>query len=346
MDQNVFYTRFGSGVNFGGWLSQCEGRAADPAHWDTFITRKDVEAVARWGFTHVRLPVDAMYFEKDGVLLEEGLCRIDRALDWCFAAGLRVVLDLHQAPGYSFNTLKENCLFDNAVLQDRFVSLWEGLARRYRGIGEELAFELLNEIVEPKPDRWNALALRTVSAIRGIDPNRVIIVGGINYNAVSRLADICDFGDPLVVYNFHFYEPMLFTHQLAGWNQLTLHYGKHTAYPSVFPGVAEFIKQHPEYEYASWCADRVMDQDVLSQQLVPAREFAAKTGNALYCGEYGVIEHADADSRRNWHRDLCRLLDELKVARACWSYKGMDFGLFDDNAEPLDETLVRITAGK
>ena len=48
---------FQKGVNLGGWISQFD--RYDTVHFDTFITRADIEEIAGIGFDHVRVPVDA-----------------------------------------------------------------------------------------------------------------------------------------------------------------------------------------------------------------------------------------------------------------------------------------------
>lgn len=48
MNEWIGYSR---GVNLGGWLSQCPYQQA---HYDTFITEKDIETIASWGLDHVR----------------------------------------------------------------------------------------------------------------------------------------------------------------------------------------------------------------------------------------------------------------------------------------------------
>ncbi|HEX3019132.1 MAG TPA: hypothetical protein VHP36_02475 [Chitinispirillaceae bacterium] len=58
------------GVNFGGWLSQIDAiKEKDPqsfpgidAHMETFITKEDFLQVKKWGFNHVRIPVDYFLF--------------------------------------------------------------------------------------------------------------------------------------------------------------------------------------------------------------------------------------------------------------------------------------------
>lgn len=48
-------------------------------------------------------------------------------------------------------------LLESAELQDRFVALWEAVARRFAH-RPAVAFELLNEVRDVDPAVWNALA--------------------------------------------------------------------------------------------------------------------------------------------------------------------------------------------
>ena len=49
------FTGYKKGVNLGGWLSQCKHSVA---HYDAFITERDIEQISAWGLDHVGLPVD------------------------------------------------------------------------------------------------------------------------------------------------------------------------------------------------------------------------------------------------------------------------------------------------
>jgi len=48
-------------------------------------------------------------------------------------------------------------------------------------------------------------------------PDKKIIVGGVFWNSVHTLSQLDIPLDANIVYNFHFYEPFLFTHQGAYW---------------------------------------------------------------------------------------------------------------------------------
>ena len=225
------------GVNLGGWLSQYH--AFDHQHFRTFITADDVKQIAGWGMDHVRLPIDYPILEDDthpGVYKEEGFAHIDRCLDWCKAAGLNVILDLHQAPGYKFDALDRVALFSEEALQARFINLWRALAERYQNEGDYLYLELLNEIMLPNSDPWNALVARVVSAIRAIDPRRVIVLGGNRYNSPDQLKELQRPTDENILYTFHYYAPIIFTHQKAPWVPATLEYNTTIDYPGECPG--------------------------------------------------------------------------------------------------------------
>lgn len=97
---------FQRGVNLGGWLSQCV--SYDKAHFDGFITEKDIKDIKSFGLDHVRVPVDYDVFmneSSDGdTVNEEGMAHIDDCIGWCRSNGLNMILDLHKANGYMFDT--------------------------------------------------------------------------------------------------------------------------------------------------------------------------------------------------------------------------------------------------
>lgn len=131
---------------------------------------------------------------------------------------------MHHAPGYRFQDLKSNTLFENSDQQKRFIEMWRFLTKRYLDEREHIAFELLNEIVEPDSTRWNKLMPECIKAIREIDPTRWIYIGGNNYNSPDELKNLVDIEDDYVVYNFHFYNPFFFTHQKAHWSERAMAY--------------------------------------------------------------------------------------------------------------------------
>jgi endoglucanase len=344
---------FKKGINLGGWISQYQ--MWPKINFDTFITEKDLALISSWGMDHVRLPVDCDLIEADlppFSMKEEGLRHIDDCLKWCKAHNLALIIDLHRAPGYSFeNTIKDadqskNQLWTNLSLQERYINIWKSMATRYRDKKNNLIFELLNEVEGVDPSVWNSLAGKTVEAIRKIDPTRIIMIGGTNYNSVFALNNITIINDPNIVYTFHFYEPLVFTHQKAPWVNASVDYNKTLEYPGIFPDLDIFLKSHPEYENnLGRYRGRKLDGETMRTDLQPAVDFMKKTGKELYCGEFGVYNRTSLESTKTWFTDVIKLLNRSNIGHAVWSYKDDGFGFVNSvTSAPLNVDLIKIVS--
>lgn len=306
------------GVNLGGWLSQCD---YSDERLDTFITEEDIARIASWGLDHVRLPVDYNVLEdEDGTPVDRGMACIDRAIDWCHRYGLRMVLDLHKTAGFSFDKGEaETGFFESEALQERFYRLWERLAGAYGHLIDRVAFELLNEVTdEVFMPAWNRIAAECIRRIRCHAPNVLIMVGGYHNNAAHAVPAIEVPADRLVVYNFHCYDPLSFTHQGAHWVD-TL--DRNARVPFARAGVEDAF------------FDRIF---------APALEAAKARGTALYCGEYGVIDIASPEDTVRWFRAIHNAFERHGLARCAWSYKQMDFGLSDPRLDGVRDELLKL----
>lgn len=310
------FNGFTKGVNLGGWLSQCDYSIE---RLTGFIVEDDIKTISSWGVDHVRLPLDYNIVQnEDGTINTAGFGYIDHALEMCGKYGLNTVLDLHKTAGYSFDKGEnESGFFTRNEYQERFYCLWEELARRY-GNSDNIAFELLNEITDKKfSAEWNRIARECIKRIRAIAPDTVILVGGYWNNSAAAVKDLDKPYDDRVVYNFHCYEPMMFTHQGATWVD----------------------KMDPDFRLA------YADSDWNGQKFIDAFrdafETAQKNGTVLYCGEYGVIDKAATEDTLRWYKDINAAFEHYGISRCAWSYKQMDFGLSDERLSGIIEELVR-----
>ena len=58
-----------------------------------------------------------------------------------------MLLDLHHAPGFTFNDgydTEKNSLFTNEEQIQRYINIWKMFATRYKDEGDNLAFEHFN----------------------------------------------------------------------------------------------------------------------------------------------------------------------------------------------------------
>ena len=336
------------GVNLGGWISQFKDY--DLHHFDTFITRDDIKQISAWGFDHVRLPVDYIVLEekdRPGKFVDRGFDDISRCLDWCDEVGLRVILDLHKAPGYAFDEQGQNDFEINPQKQDRFFQLWQAIAKRFSAVDQDkLAFELLNEVVFEDAQKWNNILQRAVTAIRSIDATRLILFGGNYWSAVDTLAELPELSDQNILPKFHFYLPLSVTHQKAYWVQALLEYDQEIDYPGRADGLEEFLLKNPEFAWRlNDEVDAEFNETYLRKRLAPAVEFMRERRSAVHCGEFGVIDRAPMPTRINWTRDMVKVLREYGIGYAYWTYKAMDFGLVDSTGQVVSRELIDILAG-
>lgn len=333
------------GVNLGGWLSQLAGRG--DAHFDTFITEVDIERMAGWGLDHVRLPIDCdvVFAGQDG---QPGprMAYVDKCLDWCEKRGMKVVLDLHKTYGYMFDTAAvpdADAFFQNAELQEVFLRLWRTLARRYGARNDLVAFELLNEVTNPERAKvWNGIAARAVETIRADAPDSWILIGGVRFNSPDAVPLLDPPRDGRIVYNFHCYAPMVFTHQKAGWVR-----GMRRDFSMTYPETVGAYQRAEESlgigrpNEAKRSDERMIGPDFFERIFRPALETAERYDVPLYCGEYGVIDQAPAEDTVRWYRDIHSVFEEHGIGRAAWTYKARDFGLVDAHYDAVRDELIR-----
>ena len=334
---------FYRGINLGGWLSQ---GSLEKEHLDTFITEEDIKTIKEMGVDHIRIPVDFELIEDEqGNILEDGHTYIRKGIDWCLQNGLNVVLDLHKTAGYVFDDASySDGFFDSEVLQERFVNLWKVLASRYGNQPDRVALEILNEVVDPSVAvKWNAIARRTIEAIREITPNSWIIVGGTRNNSVVSVKELDAPLDERIVHTFHCYEPLIFTHQGAYWIE-NMPEDYKTDYPKT---IGEYITEtegliDPTQAYPlKHIAPETIGKEFFRKFFMDAIEAAEMNDVPLYCGEYGMIDRANPEDAIRWFEDIHEVFDEYQIARAVWTYKEKDFGITGEHYSPIFEKLIK-----
>ncbi len=340
-----YFNGYMHGINLGGWLSQIDDNSED--HFDSFITENDIAYISKSGLDHVRVPVDYETIEEeDGRIKPEGYMYLDRCIEWCKKYDLRVIIDLHQTYGYSFDPLiksDKTIFFYNEKLQERFFSIWRTIADKYGKESETVSFELLNEIVDPKvAEPWNDIALRAIKEIRKSAPNTWIIFGGTMYNSVLSVPQLAYPKDEKIVYNFHCYEPLIFTHQGAYWVK-NMSPDFRIQYPA---DIEEYRKNSsmlpPELAGLIFKDElKEISSSFFETLFKPALKTAEERDIPLYCGEYGVIDLADNDSKIRWITDINAVFNKYNIGRAYWNYKRKDFGVIDIKDEKTKSLLMQ-----
>lgn len=337
---------FLKGVNLGGWISQFA--KYDIKHFETFITEEDIKNIANLGFDHVRVPVDYNVLENEqGEEIESGFKYLENCRVWCEKYRLNMLIDLHECYGYSFDPLKKDMdrkkFFYDEQLQKRFMNLWNRIAQRFKDFPNQVAFEPLNEVVLFEvADAWNQILANYIKLIRFIAPQSYIIVGGVFYNNVLSVPLLKVPVDDKVVYNFHCYEPIVFTHQGAYWQE-----GMPLDYRIEYPkSLEEYRKEHRRIYCDSNGAVfkdgiREIGPEFFEDIFAPAIEKAEQDNVALYCGEYGVIDLADSESKIRWLEDIHATFRKYGIGRALWNYKEKDFGFVDERFASVRDRFIK-----
>ena len=318
-----------NGVNLGGWLSQFE--SYDTAHFESFITEDDLRRISLAGFDHVRVPVDYCVLEdEDGSRKETGYDYLDKCLRWCIQYGLNMLIDLHECYGYSFDPLKKDDkrkFFYDPDLQERYLKLWEQIATHFRDHSSHVAFGALNEVVYADvTDPWNDLIARFIRRVRPIVPDVWLVFGGVCYNSAQQIVSLNIPADERTVYEFHCYEPMIFTHQGAYWVD-----GMPADFRIGYPRTrAEYLEI--EASLGLMLGEGIHLDDIRD----PGNGFfddcfstAIKKAEAdnvpLYCGEYGVIDLAEHEDTLQWYKEIREAFQKHGIGHALWNYKGLSF---------------------
>src|SRR5438876_5297760 len=198
-------------------VGQDEARRFWKAYRDNYITDEDIKFIKQAGFNSVRVPFNYRLFVAEGEtqrLEGVGYGLLDRVVGWCKREGLYVVLDMHAAPGGQTGDNIDDSwgypfLFESSESQELTVNLWRKIAARYRDQPTVIGYDLLNEPIAPYFDtaslnpKLEPLYRKTVSAIREVDRNHIIFLGGAQWDTNFNV-----FGRPFdrkLVYTFHKY---------------------------------------------------------------------------------------------------------------------------------------------
>jgi endoglucanase len=194
--------------------------------------------------------------------------------------------------------------------------------------------------------RWLGIQTKLAAAIREGAPGHTIIAAGARWSDNDDLVFEEPLRDPNVIYNFHFYEPHIFTHQGATWGAYYWHWLSGLKYPSDEKSAEHVAAQVPDevnrlavirYGHEHWDAAR------MEAEMKQAAEWARRRSVPLTCNEFGVFrEHSDPQDRAAWLRDVRTAMEKNGIGWAMWDYAG-SFGVVTkkDGKAVVDEGVVR-----
>jgi aryl-phospho-beta-D-glucosidase BglC (GH1 family) len=311
------------GINASEWYAQRSNYSPD--FLSTYTTRDDIVLMRRLGFDHVRLSIDPQPLWREGhadSLREEHLRRMDAVVDDMLAQDLAVIIDIH--PSSEF---KRRLVTDNREAVSQFADFWRALAQHYASRDSERIFlEVMNEPEFEDDARWYGVQGRLVDAIRQGAPKNTILVAGAKWSDLYDLLAMQPYADRNLIYNFHFYDPHIFTHQGATWGVNSWHHLHDIPYPSTLEAVRAVLSEatdpKSQYNLLQYGLDR-WNTDRVRADMAFVADWAKRHKVRLTCNEFGVFrEHSNAQSRAAWIRDVRTAFEENGIGWTMWDYRG------------------------
>ena len=176
------------------------------------VAVEHLDVIRDVGFDTVRLPVAWSHHASSRppfVISPRLFAAVDEMVLGALERNLSVVVDVHHYDELSA---------DPAAHRPRFLALWAQIAERYADSPSTVRFELLNEphlCLTGTP--WNDLLAETLAIVRDSNAHRDVIVGPAMMNTIAGLTDLELPDDDRLIVTIHYYLPLRFTHQGAGW---------------------------------------------------------------------------------------------------------------------------------
>jgi len=316
----AFSVPFSRGVNFPKWF---EARSFKDIVFDKY-SEQDFADVKSLGADVVRLPVAFHNFTlgEGDYTLQGGLLKyLDTVADWAEKNQIYLIIDNH-----SFHPIDPTDVNIDRIL----IPVWEQLALHFKDRSDYVIYEILNEPHGIPDERWDAIQEAAIDAVRKIDKQRVIIVGGTNYNSIEKMTKVSVYKRERIIYTFHFYDPHIFTHQGATWNRPSL--APLSGLP--FPSDGKSVRDVHESFKGTWVEENLKSYnddsklEKLRATLDKAANFSKEKDVPVFCGEFGVyMLQSPPEDRVKWYAFICEELNKRSIPWACWDYFG-GFGIF------------------
>lgn len=304
----AFTAGMGLGINIGNSLdciTDRDGPGTDETGWgNPRISREYIRALREYGFQTVRLPVtwaEHTDSENDFLIDAAWMARVTEVTDWCMEEGLFVIVNLHHDGGTSRTSWILDAANDYDAVSRRFERTWRQIAENFRGHGERLIFEAMNEVgFDSAADGYeilnslNRLFVDTVRSTGGENASRYLMFAGywtdIEKSCAAEFAVPPDSADGRLILSVHYYTPSSFAISTDSGNQYWYQYEWGTQY----------------------------DISVLNGKFRQLYGRFVANGIPVVLGEFGLVQEKDAASRTAWYACVMRACRNLRICPVLW----------------------------
>lgn len=325
------FDRLARGINLAFWFWYA------PAEIDRRFTDEDFALIRNLGFTFVRVPIDLEFVmdkNSDDLLNHDNLAYIDRGFERLLAHDLAIIVDLHSTSLADSDVSNYSSALEDPAFVEVFTRFWQSFANylaNERGYDPEMMFfGPMNEpVFKADPSEWPPIQERLLAAIRAVAPEHTLIATGALWSSLYTLLELQPLNDPNIVYDFHFYEPFVFTHQGAGWTSRDVLPLREVPYPSSPEAVAPLLDGLPDIarEALERYGQEEWDAADLEARISQVGAWAQAHGLRVICTEFGVYgAYAPHQDRVRWITDTRVLLEKYGLGWGMWEYDD-SFGL-------------------
>ncbi len=320
------------GVNLGGWLlkeayilggrnipeSEFRGKfkkihglkeleSFDNFFKTNFVTEQDFRNISTWEANCVRVPFHYRLIEKSPFKYsEEGFLYLEKALSWAQKYNLKIILDLHAAPGSQNSDWHSDSsgipfLWEKTAYRERTVALWEKIADRFKDRSSLYGYDLLNEPVvgKGKLKILHGFYRKLVARIQNIDKNKKLYLeGNLWAQEIDFLKDLIDEN---VRISIHSYQPLNFTFNFIPYYK----------YPGVIDG-------------GKW------DKNAVYKYLEPYYKFSRKNKVEILVGEFGINWRNNFYGEADYLRNILDAFEDFGFSYTYWTYKTVKNYVFPD----------------
>ncbi|HYQ02275.1 MAG TPA: glycoside hydrolase family 5 protein [Polyangiaceae bacterium] len=336
------------GWNLGNSLDVSDASKSDTvvetAWGNPAVTPELMKAVAAAGFGVVRIPVT--WIGRFGAapsytISPTFISRVEQVVKYALDANLYVIINIHHDGGNNVSGRWLNLVDSSgqvttanatAVLT-QFKALWTQIAAHFKGYGERLILESMNEVMvdygTPKPEYYtqindlNQAFVDTVRAGGGNNATRCLVVPGYNTNIDYTVAGFTapkDTSSGKLILSDHFYDPYSFagsaeTHTWGTGN----------------PGI-----------------DNWGQEDYVKSQMAKLKSTYVDKGLPMILGEYGAVNQTGYENYRRYYTEyVTKAAHDAGITPIYWDNGGKNsgsdaFGLIDrSNNTMLYPTLMQ-----
>jgi aryl-phospho-beta-D-glucosidase BglC (GH1 family) len=338
--------RLAKGVNLSYWMWLNNG---EPTELEKRFPDSDFELMTKLGLTHVRIPVEMANLydpQQPESLNQKNLSLLAEGIEKILTYKLAVIVDLHsiffQDGGVDFS----GPLGKDESFTETFTYFWGNLAKYLSRLNPDWVYlEPMNEpVLIGQEEKWPPLQKTIIRAIRENAPQHTILATGAQWSNPETLLKLQPLDDPNVLYNFHFYEPHIFTHQGADWAPEPAKYLHDIPYPSSPESIQQAIelnntdeakKAIQSYGEERWNAKKI------ESKIAGVVAWANKNNVTVICNEFGAYRDVCPPQFRSlWIHDVRVALEKHSIGWSMWDFD-KDFGMINrENGTAIPDPLI------